>query len=143
MLLVQEYLKTHTFGDLIKDHGVYPSFSKSGRKFSLNYDQIEAKENDPLAQECRGLILAPVDGQPVYCELDLNGKRHYENVGPGETVILAYPMKRFFNHGQGSAAEINWHDPKLAVLEKLDGTLCIVYHDWVTKPMVRGNSLCS
>ena len=27
------------------------------------------------------------------------------------------------------AAEINWSDPKLAVLEKLDGTLCIVYFD--------------
>ena len=62
MLLVQKYLETHTFGDLAKEHGVYASFSKSGHKFSLNYDQIEAKESDPLAQECRGLILACEDG---------------------------------------------------------------------------------
>jgi T4 RnlA family RNA ligase len=129
MLLVQKYLETHTFGDLIRDHGVYASVSKSKHKFSLNYDQIEAKESDPLAQECRGLILASADGQPLPCHLDLSGKRHYENIGPGKTVVLAYPMKRFFNYGQGSAAEINWSDPNLAVLEKLDGTLCIVYYD--------------
>jgi hypothetical protein len=133
MLLVQEFLKKHTFRELQVQHGVYASVAKGGRKFSLNYDQIEAKENDPLAQECRGLILAPADGKPLYCEVTTDGKRHYEDVGPGETVVLAYPMKRFFNHGQGSAANINWSDPKLAVLEKLDGTLCIVYYDPFTK----------
>lgn len=129
MLLVQEYLEKHTFGDLIRDHGVYASVSKSKMKFSLNYDQIEAKESDPLAQECRGLILAPADGQPLPCSLDMQGKRHFEDIGPGKTVVLAYPMKRFFNYGQGAAANINWSDPNLAVLEKLDGTLCIVYWD--------------
>ena len=132
MLLVQEFLKNKTFGDLIREHGVYASVSKSGHKFSLNYDQIEAKETDPLAQECRGLILAPVDGKPLYCQITSDGKRHYEDIGPGETTILAYPMKRFFNHGQGCAVEIDWSDPGLAVLEKLDGTLCIVYFDRFT-----------
>jgi hypothetical protein len=132
MLLVQKYLETHTFGDLILDHGVYASVSKSGHKFSLNYDMIEAKETDPLAQECRGLILAPLDCKPLYCEVTSDGKRHYENVGPGETFILAYPMKRFFNMGQGCAAELNFSDPNLSVLEKLDGTLCIVYFDFFT-----------
>ena len=58
MLLVQKFLETKTFGDLARDHGVYASFSKSGHKFSLNYDQIEARESDPLSQQCRGLILA-------------------------------------------------------------------------------------
>jgi hypothetical protein len=42
-------------------------------------------------------------------------------------------MKRFFNLGQGSAADINWHDQNLRVLEKLDGTLCIVYFDFLKK----------
>ncbi len=62
MLLVQKYLETHSFANLAAEHGVYASFSKSGHKFSLNYDQIEAKESDPLAQECRGLILSALDG---------------------------------------------------------------------------------
>jgi RNA ligase len=128
MLLVQEYLMTHTFGDLAREHGVYASFSKSGHKFSLNYDQIEAKEADLLAQECRGLVLACQDGRVLPSEV-VNGKTVRDSQSPGATKILAYPMKRFFNYGQGSAVSIDWSDPKLAVLEKLDGTLCIVYHD--------------
>lgn len=132
MLLVQEYLKTHSFGDLVREHGVYASFSKSGHKFSLNYDQIEAKEADPLAQECRGLVLAREDGASMH-PFPEGSRGPHEDYSPGATTILAYPMKRFFNHGQGSAAQINWSDPKLAVLEKLDGTLCIVYYDKFSK----------
>ncbi len=129
-LLVQEYLETKTFGDLARDHGVYASFSKSGHKFSLNYDQIEAKESDPLAQECRGLVLSAKTGESFLSKaVMVNGKLSYDSISPGETTILAFPMRRFFNHGQGSAATIDWSDPKLAVLEKLDGTLCIVYFD--------------
>jgi hypothetical protein len=130
MLLVQKYLETHTFGDLVRDHGVYASFSKSGHKFSLNYDQIEAKEADPLAQECRGLVLAAEDGKSFTSQAQqVNGRNNYDHISPGKTVILAYPMNRFFNYGQGTAAVIDWSDPKLSVLEKLDGTLCIVYYD--------------
>ena len=131
MLLVQKYLQTHSFGELASEHGVYASFSKSGHKFSLNYDQIEAKEADPLAQECRGLILALEDGSPVIAT-GTTGFATRDATVPGNTTILAYPMKRFFNYGQGSAAEINWSDPNLAILEKLDGTLCIVYFDKFT-----------
>jgi|SRR5579885_636733 len=128
MLLVQEYLLNHSFGDLAREHGVYASFSKSGHKFSLNYDQIEAKESDPLAQECRGLVLAREDGASMH-PFPEGSRAPHENYSPGATIVLAYPMKRFFNHGQGSAAQIDWSDPDLAVLEKLDGTLCIVYWD--------------
>ncbi len=133
MLLVQEYLLNHSFGDLAHEHGVYASFSKSGHKFSLNYDQIEAKETDPLAQECRGLILSLEDGSVI--GVSSNNYTHQallvdrNGIVPGKTKILAYPMKRFFNHGQGCAAEINWSDYRLVVLEKMDGTLCIVYFD--------------
>jgi hypothetical protein len=128
MLLVQKYLETHSFGDLAREHGVYASFSKSGHKFSLNYDQIEAKESNPLAQECRGLVLALEDGRPIFADMT-SGKPNRDNMIPCSTTILAYPMNRFFNHGQGSAANIDWSDPNLAILEKLDGTLCIVYYD--------------
>lgn len=130
MLLVQEFLKNKTFGDLVRDHGVYCSFSKTGHKWSLNYDQIEAKESDPLAQECRGLILSCEDGHSLLASaVEINGRKNYDHISPGVTKILAFPMKRFFNHGQGSAASIDFTDPNLQVLEKLDGTLCIVYHD--------------
>jgi hypothetical protein len=129
-LLVQKFLETNSFKELQEQHGVYASFSKSGHKFSLNYDQIEAKEADPLSQECRGLILALPDGSPIPGTATPDGKINRDNVTPGSTKILAYPMKRFFNYGQGSAAAINWSDPNLGVLEKLDGTLCIVYYDF-------------
>lgn len=129
LLSVQKYLETHTFGELAAEHGVYASFSKSGHKFSLNYDQIEAKESDPLAQECRGLILALEDGTPQVGIPNVMKKLNYDHICPGKTTILAFPMKRFFNYGQGAAADVNWNDPSLKVLEKLDGTLCIVYYD--------------
>jgi len=131
MLLVQQYLMNHSFGDLAKEHGVYCSFSKSGHKWSLNYDQIEAKEDDLLAQECRGLILSCDTGVSLLSQsLTLHGQKiSYDHLCPGKTQILAYPMRRFFNHGQGAAAQIDWSDPGLSILEKLDGTLCIVYWD--------------
>ena len=130
MLLVQNFLETHTFGELAKEHGVYVSFSKSGHKWSLNYDQIEAKESDPLAQECRGLVLSADDGRSFTSQASMvEGRLKFDDICPGKTKILAYPMKRFFNYGQGSAVNINWSDPKLSVLEKLDGTLCVAYWD--------------
>jgi RNA ligase len=130
MLQVQEYLLTHSFADLVRDHGVYASFSKNGEKFSLNYDQIESKPEDTLSQECRGLILAFGDGKDRLAQaVVVNGKLSHDAIVPGPTQIVAFPMRRFFNHGQGSAAEIDWNDPKLQILEKLDGTLCIVYYD--------------
>lgn len=125
MIPVQIYLRTNSLGKLIMEHGVYASLSKNRMKISLNYDQIETKEDDVLSWDCRGLILAKTDGsefQTIDAKLNLD-------VIVGDTQILAFGMRRFFNYGQGSAAEINWHDPKLAVLEKLDGTLCIVYWD--------------
>lgn len=131
MLLVQEFLENHTFKELQEQHGVYASFSKSGHKFSLNYDQIEAKESDPLSQECRGLILSAEDGHSFLSQAQqINGRNNYDHISPGKTKILAYPMKRFFNHGQGSAADINWSDPNLVVLEKLDG--CFTYDTLLT-----------
>jgi hypothetical protein len=125
-LLVQEFLETHTLKELQEMHGVYASVSKNNRKISLNYDQIEAKENDPLSQDCRGLILAKSE----FSEFAMSNSKLDNNVVIGETQIVAFGMRRFFNYGQGAAANINWSDPNLAVLEKLDGTLCIVYYDF-------------
>jgi hypothetical protein len=103
MLKIQEYLKSgKTLKDLESEHGVYANV-KNG-KINLNYDQLEAKENDPLACECRGLILR---------------EDNFE--------IIAAPMFRFFNLGQGTAAEIDWSSA--AFIEKLDGTNIIVYYD--------------
>ena len=134
MLLVQQFLIKHSLKELQEHHGVYCSFSKSGHKASFNYDQIEAKESDPLSQECRGLILSAVDGHSFLSEaVKINGKLNYDNIVMGETIILSFPMRRFFNYGQSSAVNINWSDPNLAILEKLDGSCIFLYYDHFIK----------
>lgn len=103
-LLVQQYLRTgKSLEDLRLEHGV-KSHVQNG-KISLSYDQIEAKESDPLSQQCRGLILR---------------EKTFD--------IVACPMFRFFNLEQTSIiASIDW---KSAVFEeKLDGTCLICYYD--------------
>jgi hypothetical protein len=130
MLLVQEFLKSHSFKNLQEAHGVYASFSKSGHKFSLNYDQIDAKNSDPLSQQCRGLILAAKDGKSFLSQaVEINNRLNYDHIIPGDTCIVAYPMNRFFNYSQDVGLDLNWSDPKLAIFEKLDGTLTILYND--------------
>lgn len=132
MLLVQKFLEKHTFEALIAQHGVYPSFNRTGHLFSLNYDMIESREDDLLAQECRGLILSKYDGSPFIPNIE-NDKLSYKYICPGETIVLAFGMKRFFNYGQGSAANIDFNDPTISIMEKLDGTLCQVWHNPFTK----------
>lgn len=58
----------------------------------------------PLVQECRGLILDEDD----------------------DWRIVAWPFKKFFNHGEQHAARIDWRTAR--VQEKLDGSLMIMYY---------------
>jgi len=101
LLLVQEYLLSgKTLEDLKNDHGVNSNITNN--KVSLNYDQLESQMSDELACQCRGLVL--------------------EN---DTWEIIACPMFRFFNHGQGEAANIDWNTAK--VFLKLDGTCLITF----------------
>jgi len=47
----------------------------------------------------------------------------------GPWDVLAWPMHRFYNHGDPSAADIDWSHPTLKVYEKVDGTCIILYWD--------------
>jgi len=117
--LVQKFLRERSLAELEAEHGVKARVA--GHKFSLNYDQIEAKDSDPLAQECRGLILTPVQGS-IVTEAPL-----------GETRILARPFNRFFNLGQEAAAPVDLDHPETCFYEKMDGTLTILYFDDVVE----------
>jgi len=117
MLLVQEFLKTKSLKDLVAEHAVKARIERA-YKASFNYDQIEARDSDLLAQQCRGLILRTANGSPMVDDQPL-----------GETVILARPFFRFFNVGQEAAATVNLEHAETTVFEKLDGTLCIVHFD--------------
>lgn len=128
MILVQQFLKNNTFRDLEDCHGVFASFDKSGSFWSLNYDQILSKDNDLLAQQCRGIILSCPDGSSLNkLAMKIDDRLDYGNICPGETIILAAPLFRFFNEGQGAAASIDWNAPDLKMYEKMDGTLIIVW----------------
>lgn len=82
----------------------------------LNYCQIESPKDCDLTKQCRGLIV----------DMDDNWK------------IVAYSYDRFFNVGEGHAAEIDWKTAK--VYEKLDGSLITMYHyDGKWRVSTRGN----
>jgi len=104
MLLVQMYLQSgKTLEDLKAEHGV-KSYETNG-KVCFNYDQLEARNSDPLASQCRGLVLRKDTWDVVAC-----------------------PMFRFFNLEQVDvAANIDWNSA--VVEEKMDGTCIIVYFD--------------
>jgi len=57
----------------------------------------------PIVRECRGIILDSKNGWQV----------------------VAFPYKKFFNHGEPFASEIDWTTAK--IFEKIDGSLASVY----------------
>jgi len=127
-LLIQEFLKTNSFGDLYEKHKVKSSPSKDGRLISFNYDHIHSNESDKLSCQCRGLILARKDGKSVH-DLDgftfENNKRNISNIIFGKTEVVSYGFDRFFNYNQKDT--IDWSD-KINIYEKLDGTCIFLYY---------------
>ncbi len=120
MLLVQEYLLTHSLAELASHHGVYASFDKARTKFSLNYDMIEAKNDNALACQCRGLILAPLVPIPG----SEPASKTTAIVGP--TAILAYGFDRFFNFlAPTSTLDLSAYQ----IFEKVDGSVIFIYFD--------------
>lgn len=60
MLLVQDNLKTglHTLDSLNRDLGISATrHSQHQNLVLLKYDQIESPMDNPIVQECRGLVL--------------------------------------------------------------------------------------
>lgn len=106
MLLVQQYLKSgKTLEQLHLEHGVKSHVTNG--KVCLNYDQLEASNSDPIASQCRGLVLRE-----------------------GSWDIVACPMFRFFNIEQTEvASDIDWESA--SYFEKMDGSCIIVYYDHI------------
>jgi hypothetical protein len=77
---------------------------RDGDLASLKYNQIESPMHDPIVQECRGMVVHVPTGK-----------------------ILAHPYNKFWNYGEALAAVIDWDTAR--VLEKLDGSLMILYWD--------------
>lgn len=123
-LLVQDFLLHKSFAELKETHSVSPTLGPNNRKISLNYSQLETKDDDVLAQDCRGLILAKYND--VEFNLTDNGLLN-EDIVVGKTIIKALPFKRFFNYGQEAAVDIDWSTARFE--DKKDGSLIIGYVD--------------
>lgn len=70
----------------------------------LKYDQIESPLGEKIVGECRGLVLDSTDNWRV----------------------VSRSFDKFFNFGEGPAAPIDWNTA--TILEKLDGSLCVLYY---------------
>lgn len=123
--LVIKFLREHSFNQLEEEHGVkaHPANRGPCNKWSLNYDQIKAKSGDQVAEECRGMVIALRDNQCLVVDDD----NLWKDEVPGDPVVYAWPMRRFYNSGDTNAAELDWNTTR--ALEKLDGTMIVLYYD--------------
>jgi len=80
-----------------KRHGKYPHL------VLFKYDQNASPFEEPLVRECRGIVLDESQSWDV----------------------VSRAFDKFFNHGEVHAAPIDW--ATATVLEKVDGSLCVVY----------------
>lgn len=105
MLAVQEFLTEMSLSDLLTQYSVkHKRHTKHPNLVLLKYDQIASPMGEPLVRECRGIVLDEANGWSV----------------------VARAFDKFFNHGEGHAAPIDWATAR--VQDKVDGSLCMLYH---------------
>lgn len=105
MLHIQHFLASNSLADLQQQYGVkHRRHTKHPNLVLLKYDQIASPMGEPLVRECRGIVLDEANGW----------------------AVVARAFDKFFNHGEGHAAEIDWSTAR--VQEKMDGSLCMLYH---------------
>ena len=117
-MLVQDFLNQGgTLVELASKYAI--KANRSVRQPSLvllKYNQIESPMAEPLVRECRGLILDESDGWRV----------------------VSRSFDKFFNHGEGHAAAIDWSTAR--VQKKEDGSLCVLYwHDGAWRVQTSGH----
>lgn len=105
MTLLQNFLRTGgTIQELADKYAIKTSrHAQYANLVLFKYNQIESPFSEAIVRECRGIILD-----------ELN---NWE--------IVSRPFDKFFNHGEGHAAPIDWSTAK--VQEKVDGSLATIY----------------
>jgi RNA ligase len=101
---LQEYLREHgleklaaTYSIKATKHQQYPHL------VCLKYSQLDSPMGAKIVQQCRGVILDQSN----------------------DWGLVSYPYDKFFNHGEGHAATIDWNSAR--VYDKLDGSLMTLY----------------
>jgi len=103
-LEVIEYIKKNGQDHLTKNVGLKASRHQTYLNLvQFSYSQTGSPMEFPIVRECRGIILDSKNGWQV----------------------VAFPYKKFFNHGEPFASEIDWTTAK--IFEKIDGSLASVY----------------
>lgn len=104
-LKVQSYLRSGgTLSGLLETYAIkHRRHGLHANLVLLKYDQINSPFAEQIVRECRGIVLDESDGWRV----------------------VAQAFAKFFNHGEGHAAAINWSTAR--VYEKVDGSLCTLY----------------
>lgn len=105
MLNIQRYLADGgTFDDLLTRYGIKARRHRTlPQLVLLKYDQIASPMGERLVQECRGIVLDQ----------------------DNDWGVVARAFDKFFNHGEGHAAPIDWATAR--VQEKVDGSLCLLF----------------
>jgi hypothetical protein len=120
-----QFLSNNSLSDLGINHGVDARRSNDNSKFSLNYNQFSSRPGDEIAELCRGIVLRPKNPSSMVTL----ASDDWQNVILGECYYLARTMKRFYNHGESYAANIDYSCPNLHIMDKLDGTMTALYFD--------------
>jgi hypothetical protein len=104
-MFVQTFLRTSgTLTDLENRFSISATVHREYPNLVLlKYDQIASPFDEPIVQDCRGIILDQAD----------NWK------------IVNFSMRKFFNHGEPNASVIDWATARC--LEKMDGSLIQIY----------------
>jgi hypothetical protein len=99
-----EYIKEYGLESLTEKYAIKIKRHKDlDNLVLLKYSQLDSPLGVKLVQQCRGIILDEADNWRV----------------------VSYPYDKFFNYGEGHAAEIDWENAR--VYEKLDGSLMTLY----------------
>jgi hypothetical protein len=106
MIALQVYLRG---GGTLAD--LYEKYHLSTKRHHLftnlvqfKYHQFESPFDQQIVRESRGIILDESK----------------------DWAIVSFPYTKFFNHGEALAAQIDWSTAR--AYEKLDGSLCTLYH---------------
>jgi len=104
-LNLQKFLSEHpsNWRNVLEQKPYCLKIQDKGDLVLFKYNQIDSNFSDPIVQECRGIILDRRDWH-----------------------VVCHPLHKFFNYGEGHAAEIDWNSA--VTMDKIDGSLIKVYN---------------
>jgi len=104
-MFVTKFIKEHAnWQELLIEKPYCLKIRETDSYWCLSYNQIESDFKEVIVRECRGLILRKSD-----------------------LKVVCYPFTKFFNYGEGLAANIDMSSAK--IMEKVDGSIIKVWWD--------------